>query len=135
MGTTPTIWCTIQRVQPLPPWRRAGVKLTVVDRKGTVVTIALATSDLNAYASFQVAVLRATGHPFHYLPGTIPQVLPGGQARMAGSDLWVQASRHTAQADDGATRLEVHGQKGARGLQCRVSGMTRAERRVRRCAS
>lgn len=76
MGTSPTIWCTIQRVQPLPPWRRAGVKVTVADRAGTAVTVALTTSDLDSYASFQAAVLRATGHPFHYLPGTVPRCSP-----------------------------------------------------------
>jgi hypothetical protein len=76
MGTSPTIWCTIQRVQPLPSWRRAGMKVTVADRAGTTVTVALTTSDLDTYASFQAAVLRTTGHPFHYLPGTVPRCSP-----------------------------------------------------------
>jgi hypothetical protein len=76
MRPTPTIWCTIPRVQPLPPWRRAGVAVTVADRAGTAVTIALTASDLATYASFQAAVLRATGHPFHYLRGTVPRCSP-----------------------------------------------------------
>jgi hypothetical protein len=73
MRTTPTIWCTIQCVQPLHSWRRAGVAVTVADREGTAVTMVLRTSDLATYASFQAAVLRATGHPFRYLPGTARQ--------------------------------------------------------------
>jgi hypothetical protein len=88
MDTTPTIWCTIQRVQPSPPWRRTGVAVTVADREGTVVTIALMASDLDTYASFQAAVLRATGHPFHYLPVTAPRHPPVTEpmwlAQMAG---------------------------------------------------
>ena len=76
MGTTPTIWCTVQRVQPSPPWQRAGVAVTVADREGTAVTITLTASDLDTYASFQAAVLRATGHPFRYLPVTAPQRSP-----------------------------------------------------------
>ena len=88
MGTTPTIWCTIQRVQPSPPWRRVGVAVTVADCEGTAVTIALTASDLDTYASFQAAVLRATGHPFHYLPVTAPRSPPMAEpmwlAQMAG---------------------------------------------------
>jgi hypothetical protein len=76
MGTTPTIWCSIQRVQPLPSWRSAGVAVTVADREGTAVTIALTASDLDTYASFQTAVLRATGHPFRYVPVTAPRRSP-----------------------------------------------------------
>ncbi len=76
MGTTPTIWCTIQRVQPLPSWRSAGVAVTVADREGTAVTVALTASDLDTYASFQMAVLRATGHPFQYVPVTAPRRSP-----------------------------------------------------------
>jgi hypothetical protein len=87
-GTTPTFWCTIQRVQPLPSWRRAGVKVTVADRAGKAVTVALTTSDLDTYASFQAAVLRLTGHPFHYLPGTVPRcslvAKPAWLARISG---------------------------------------------------
>jgi hypothetical protein len=81
MGTTPTIWCTIQRVRPSPPWRRAGVAVTVADREGTAVTMALMASDLDTYASFQAAVLRATGHPFHYLPVTAPWRPPVTESR------------------------------------------------------
>jgi hypothetical protein len=88
MGTTPTIWCTIQRVRPSPPWRRASVAVTVADREGTAVTMALMASDLDTYASFQAAVLRATGHPFHYLPVTAPRrppvIEPRWLAQMAG---------------------------------------------------
>jgi hypothetical protein len=88
MGTPPTIWCTIQRVQPSPPWRRAGVAVTVADREGTAVTIALTASDLDTYASFQAAVLRATGHPFHYLPVAAPRCSPAAEpawpAQIAG---------------------------------------------------
>ena len=89
MGTSPTIWCTIQRVQPLPPWYRVRVKVTVADRAGRTVTVAMTTSDLNTYASFQAAVLRVTGHPFHYLPGMVPRcssaAKPAWLARLSGT--------------------------------------------------
>ena len=49
------------------------MKVTVADRAGKAVTVALTSSDLDTYASFQAAVLRVTGHPFHYLPGTVPR--------------------------------------------------------------
>lgn len=76
MGTTPTIWCTIQRVQRLPSWRSASVAVTVADREGRAMTIALTASDLDTYASFQAAVLRGTGHPFRYVPVTAPRRSP-----------------------------------------------------------
>ena len=85
MRTTPTIWCTIQRVQPRPSWRQADVAVTVADRDGTAVTIALTTADLETYASFQAAVLCATGSPFRYLPGVAPQCSPEAEpAWLAG---------------------------------------------------
>ena len=71
MGTPPTIWCTIQRVQPLRTCQADGIAVTVADREGTAVTIALQAADLDTYASFQAAVLHATGQPFRYLPITV----------------------------------------------------------------
>ena len=73
MATTPTIWCTIKRVRRRPRWRRAGVKVTVADCAGAAVTVVLTAADLETYASFQAAILRATGHPFRYLSGTVPR--------------------------------------------------------------
>src|SRR4030095_14527822 len=72
MGRTPTIWCTIQRVQARPSWWSVRVAVTVADRGGTAVPLVLNLPDLPTYASFQAAVLRATGSPFRYLPDTGP---------------------------------------------------------------
>jgi hypothetical protein len=72
MGRTPTIWCTIQRVQARPSWWSVRVAVTVVDREGIAVTLVLRPADLATYTSFQAAVLRATGSPFRYLPDTWP---------------------------------------------------------------
>jgi hypothetical protein len=73
MGRTPTIWCTIQRVQSRPSWWSVRVAVTVADREGIAVTLVLRPADLATYPSFQSAVLRATGSPFRYLPDTVPQ--------------------------------------------------------------
>jgi hypothetical protein len=72
MGRTPTIWCTIQRVQSRPSWWSVRVAVTVADREGIAVTLVLRLTDLATYTSFQAAVLRATGSPFRYLPDTGP---------------------------------------------------------------
>ena len=76
MGASPTIWCTIRRVQRVPRWGGPGVKVTAADRAGSAVTVVLTAADLETYASFQGAILRATGHPFLYLPGTVPRGSP-----------------------------------------------------------
>ena len=73
MGTSPTIWCTIQRVQSRPSWWSVRVAVTVADREGIAVTLGLRPVDLATYISFQAAVLRATGSPFRYLPDTGPR--------------------------------------------------------------
>ena len=67
MGRTPTIWCTIQRVQSRPSWWSVRVAVTVADREGIAVTLVLRPADLATYTSFQAAVLCATGSPFRYL--------------------------------------------------------------------
>jgi hypothetical protein len=73
MGRTPTIWCTIQRVQSRPSWWSVRVAVTVADREGIAITLVLRPADLATYSSFQAAVLRATGSPFSYLPDTVPR--------------------------------------------------------------
>jgi hypothetical protein len=72
MGRTPTIWCTIQPVQSRPSWWSVRVAVTVADREGIAVALVLRPADLATYTGFQAAVLRATGSPFRYLPGTGP---------------------------------------------------------------
>lgn len=97
MGRTPTIWCTIQRVQARPSWWSVRVAVTVADREGIAVTLVLRIADLAAYSSFQVAVLRATGSPFRYLPDTGPRdslvVQPAALTRIEGRRS--VAMRHT----------------------------------------
>jgi hypothetical protein len=73
MGRTPTIWCTIQRVQSQSSWWSVRMAVTVADREGIAITLVLRPADLATYSSFQAAVLRATGSPFRYLPDTVPR--------------------------------------------------------------
>ena len=91
MGRTPTIWCTIQRVQSRPSWWSVRVAVTVADREGLAVTLVLRPADLATYTSFQAAVLRATGSPFRYLPDTGPRgslvAQPAALTRIAGHRL------------------------------------------------
>jgi hypothetical protein len=76
---TPTLWCTIQRVQARPSWWSVRVAVTVANREGIAVTLVLRPTDLATYTGFQTAVLRATGSPFRYLPDTVPRVFLAAQ--------------------------------------------------------
>ena len=97
MGRTPTIWCTIQRVQSRPSWWSVRVAVTVADRKGIAVTLVLRPADLATYTNFQAAVLRATGSPFRYLRETGPRgslvAQPAALTRIEGR--WPVSLRHT----------------------------------------
>jgi hypothetical protein len=97
MGRTPTIWCTIQRVQARPSWWSVRVAVTVADREGIAVTLVLKLTDLATYTGFQAAVLRATGSPFRYLPVTGPQgsLVPQPAALTRIEGRWPVAMRHT----------------------------------------
>jgi hypothetical protein len=117
MGRTPTIWCTIQRVQARPSWGGVRMAVTVGDREGAAVTLVLRPADLATYPSVQAAVLRATGSPFRSLPTTGPRgamvAQPAALTRIAGG----KASRHVAHADDGGPPLDGPREQGAWGRQ------------------